>query len=117
MSHDYWVSVAVAMRSHVVPIKEPLVNYRLHSSNTMGLLPKYLLGHRLRYAFDSRYRRQLLLTRLSQLEDLARLLGDATWPRVTNAERESLALRIEKLRAGVSQPENLRHRISFVRRG
>ncbi len=117
MPHDFWVSAAVAMRSRVVPIREPLIKYRLHQSNTMGLLPERLISHRLRYAFDPKYRRQLLTTRLSQLEDLTRLVAATPNTRVTSAQRESLKLRIEGLRSGVSLPENLWHRISFIRRG
>lgn len=118
MPHDHWISVAVAVRSLVVPIRDPLIKYRLHDSNTIGLSPqRSLLPHRLRYAFDPKYRRRALSIRLSRMEDLARLLDDAPWPRVTSAEKKVLKSRIESLRTGVSLPDNVWHRISFVRRG
>jgi glycosyltransferase involved in cell wall biosynthesis len=117
MPHDYWLSVAVAVQSRIVPIREPLIKYRLHDSNAMGLLPEYLFPHRLRYAFDSGYRRQLLSVRLSQLDDLFRLLEHTSGPRVTGAEKQDLQRRIERLKAGLSVPNNIWHRISFVRRG
>ena len=114
--HDYWLSTAVAMRSMVLPIREPLVNYRLHSSNTTGISRRSRFGYRFRYAFDPKYRRDFQSTRLSLLEDFARLASEAPSPRVTTAQRASLRLRIERLRTGVSLPETPLHWISFVRR-
>jgi glycosyltransferase involved in cell wall biosynthesis len=117
MPHDYWLSVAVAMRAPVVPIRASLIKYRLHDANTAGLPgQKSLSFHRLRYVVDPKYRRQTWTERLAWMEALSRLLGDGPCPRLTKVQKELLKSRIEKLRFGLSLPENLWHRVSFVRR-
>lgn len=118
MPHDYWLSVAVAMRAFVVPIREPLIKYRLHDANTLGLpaANRLLLSHRLRYIFDREYRRNGWAVQLFWLEYLARLLDDGPCPRFTRATKALLNSKIESLRVGVALPENLWHRISLVRR-
>jgi len=39
-THDYWISIMLHILSVVVPIDEPLMNYRLHSNNTSGLIER-----------------------------------------------------------------------------
>lgn len=118
MPHDYWLSVAVAMRALVVPIREPLINYRLHGSNTLGLPApsKSQFSQRLSYVFDPAYRRQGWVAQLAWLEDLARLLAEGPSPRFTHAKKRLLYSKVESLRFGVSLPDNLWHRITLVRR-
>jgi hypothetical protein len=77
--HDVWISLLLACVSRLTPVTEPLVSYRLHSHNTVGMRRYNWLGQ-LRMA-----RHQLRTGAFRQLEMLHtaardRLAGQAQWP-------------------------------------
>ena len=43
ITHDIWISIAVAVRARLEAIDEPLIAYRLHGGNSVGL-PTFLLS-------------------------------------------------------------------------
>jgi glycosyltransferase involved in cell wall biosynthesis len=36
--HDWWLIISASLRGHIEYINEPLINYRLHESNTVGVI-------------------------------------------------------------------------------
>ncbi|MDJ0797349.1 MAG: glycosyltransferase family 2 protein [Calothrix sp. MO_167.B12] len=39
--HDWWVALIAAQRGKIVHIRQPLINYRIHGANTVGLMTDY----------------------------------------------------------------------------
>ena len=70
--HDHWLAVLACVRGTVVALPEPLIRYRLHGANTMGV-PAHSFRERARQRL---YQGDIRTPELARLRDMRSRLGE-----------------------------------------
>lgn len=112
--HDEWLAFHAALAGRVGIWPEPVMAYRLHGSNTVGL-PLPTLGWRLRTTYQAFVkptspRQQMRADRLDEMTAVARRLGAAP------AAIEHLALAANHARFRAALPRNPLKRLAGIQR-
>ncbi len=95
--HDYWISVAIATQMRVHAIREPLISYRLHDSNTLGFPKGDTFTYYRTKLLDPRKRAQELADEAELSQAVVDLFSRVPCPYVTREQRDHMIRRAEWL--------------------
>ncbi len=116
ITHDYWISAAIALQARVEPIDETLISYRLHGANAIGLHRAAALPALVRYLRDRSLRQRTLTTQFHLRQALLERADRAADPLLPPATRQRIDRELDLLRFQLALPERFVRRLPRVLR-
>ncbi|MDA8366623.1 MAG: glycosyltransferase [Actinomycetota bacterium] len=114
ITHDYWISAAIASKARVKPIDEPLISYRLHASNAIGLHPTAALPALARHLRDRGLRQETLAHQFHLRQALLERADQAADPLLAPATRQRIDRELDLLRFQLALPDRFIRRLPLV---
>jgi len=114
ITHDYWISAAIALQARVEPINMPLISYRLHASNAVGLHRTAALPVLVRRLGDRGLRQRGLVTQFSLRQALLARADRADDPLLSPDIRQRIDRELDLLRFQLALPEQFIRRLPLV---